>query len=725
MKGCSCFVSYLVGLIICLCSLPALAANQADLYKYVLNLESTESKPDIATATIEPVIGKRYEIYTTTISLGNGKVFYRLRVGFFRSKAEAEVIAHKLRGKYPKLWLDRVHTGDRKSLAVWVAQLPAIANSSSVSPVVTPPAAAEPPSSLPVAVAPVSEPVPPEPVTTQAVIESAPAEPVPEQQQQEIAVAPQSQEKDLEQYMERAKTAMANQQYRVAVGLYSLVVHKGPSEFQKQAKEYLGLAREKNGQLIHARAEYREYLKLYPEGQDAERVKQRLLALETALLKPKDKLFKRPKKEFAKWQFFGTLSQYYRDDVLESDFSKTDIATVSTDVNLLLRRRTDSYNIRTQLTANHLKYLNNTQNDARTSVTNMYIDFADGLNNKSIRIGRQTQNKGGVIGRMDGVWMDYRLTSNTKVNLVAGYPVQVTVSNIAQDNRPFYGISADFDTEAKAWSYNLYAITQKVDTLVDRNAVGGEIRYQKDKQNHFLSVDYDTFYSQLNTFYFVGNWRFENNANFILTLNSRNSPILTTTNALVGQTAQSIDEMLLTYTEAEIKQLALDRTANYKSASLSTTIPISGKWTFNAEATVSNLSSTPSSGGVTGIASTGDEYFYGIQFISNGVFHRDETTRYEIRYDDTANYARTRYIINSRFPLGEKWRIRPRIAWESRDNTDGTQTTKIAPGMRLDYKLLRQFKLEFDMNYESAKTDGVVPVNENNYYISAGFLWDF
>jgi len=45
--------------------------------------------------------------------------------------------------------------------------------------------------------------------------------------------------------------------------------------------------------------------------------------------------------------------------------------------------------------------------------------------------------------------------------------------------------------------------------------------------------------------------------------------------------------------------------------------------------------------------------------------------------------------------------------------------------MKLDYKIKRKFKLELDVSYENAKTDSPVNVTENNYYISAGFVWDF
>ena len=64
----------------------------------------------------------------------------------------------------------------------------------------------------------------------------------------------------------------------------------------------------------------------------------------------------------------------------------------------------------------------------------------------------------------------------------------------------------------------------------------------------------------MNTFIFTSNWVFPDTSSLFANVDIRKSPYLSTSNALQGQTAQSITELLNTYTEDEIKQLALDRT---------------------------------------------------------------------------------------------------------------------------------------------------------------------
>ena len=52
-----------------------------------------------------------------------------------------------------------------------------------------------------------------------------------------------------------------------------------PNAASREAQELIGLARDKRGEREKARAEYQLFLKLYPSGADAERVRKRLAAL--------------------------------------------------------------------------------------------------------------------------------------------------------------------------------------------------------------------------------------------------------------------------------------------------------------------------------------------------------------------------------------------------------------------------------------------------------------
>ena len=658
--------------------LPGVLLAETALYKYAINLESSQNKSAISFNLKDFKISDNYKIYQTKVDLGRNKSFYRLRIGFFKSKKEANLIARKFKSKFPKLWVDKLHKQDRAFLVKWLASRKV--------------------------------------VNLKSKIKNKANKRIPNSG---------GKEKTAKSLMLRAEQAMKDKKYRLAVGLYNKIIALNKTSQLQQAMEYLGLAREKNGQLIHAREDYRLYLKKYRKGEDSLRVRQRLLSLITLLSKPRKRLSKGNSKR-TDGRLFGSLLQFYRNDVFSADQSKTTTETLTTNINLLYRKKSDALNIKSQFNASHVKYINNPEKDEKARVNILFVDIADINNKKSLRLGRQSQNKGGVIGRMDGAWVGYRLNPTWKLNMVAGYPVQTSISNIAQKNRPFWGLSADIGTIANYWNFNAYTITQKIDSIVDRKAVGGEVRYRRDQQYHFLLLDYDIHYSDLNTLFYVGNWQFNNKAAVVVSMSQRNSPILTTLNATQGQTTQSIDALLLTYTEAELYQIAKDRTAKYNSVAISTTIPLSRKWSFNADVTMSNISSTLGSAGVAAIEGTGNEFFYSAQFIGNNVFNADETSRYQVRYDDTKTFKRTRLTASTRFKLkNNKWRFRPQVTFENRINSNGGTKNKITTGLKLDYKVKRKFKVELDVSYEVGNTDFPVVITENNYFISAGFIWDF
>ena len=81
-------------------------------------------------------------------------------------------------------------------------------------------------------------------------------------------------QQDLDQTMKRAQEMFRRKDYAVAIQLLTRLTEQPEFPQRAQAQELLGLARERNGQLAHAKAEYEEYLRRYPQGEAADRVSQ-------------------------------------------------------------------------------------------------------------------------------------------------------------------------------------------------------------------------------------------------------------------------------------------------------------------------------------------------------------------------------------------------------------------------------------------------------------------
>ena len=529
--------------------------------------------------------------------------------------------------------------------------------------------------------------------------------------------------------MEEARQAVASGNNSRAVQLYTKVLQYPDNPYRQDALEFLGVARERKGQLAHAIKEYQTYLALYPEGEGAERVKQRLAGLTTAADKPRVLApGTRRIDEPSAWDVYGGLSQFYRRNEVSIDDNEDSVtlSSLTTDLDVTARRRSRDYDLQSRFTGSYLyDFLNDGPGD-ETSVSSLYFEASSKPLGLSMRLGRQSRNTGGVLGRFDGLLASYKMTDWLTLNAVGGYPVFSSRDDFDTD-KTLYGVSADIGTLANAWDFNAFIIEQKVHNIVDRRAIGGETRYFDPVHSILTFVDYDIFYNSLNTFIFLGTWTLPGKTTITATLDYRNSPLLTTSSALQGQSVDSIADLLDSLDKDEIKQLAEDRTGKSKTATLGITYPFSKKIQLSGDITYSNLKGTKTSGDVEGIPDTGNEYFYNFQLIGSSLIKPGDISIFGLRYSDTSTANIYTLSLDNRFPLNSDFRINPRIRLDYRENNndDSTQTT-VLPSIRIDYRLRKHFRIEIETGKEWTSRDFTDRTEDSNsYFISIGYRADF
>jgi len=666
-------------------------AIQMDLSRrYAVNLESSR-KP----LTPRPTPGldalKGHVIYTTELAI-DGKRWYRLRLGFFATRAEAERVKDTAKNFYPRAWVTKV------ALQEITAAYPS-----------APPA--EPPKATVAVPARAAQPA--------RGTATAPAAPV---------YPPGSPER-LKALMEEARQLMANKDYSSAIRIYTKVLRYPAHAYRQDAQEFLALARDRKGQFAHAKAEYERYLQLYPKGEGAERVRQRLAALTTARKKPREKLRTgRAAKQEPEWLVFGSFSQFYRrdEDTTEQDGSTLTQSSLATDVDISARKRTQDYDLRGRFSAGHTQDFLDGGPGSTTRLISAYFDATDLNRGMAARLGRQSRNTGGVLGRFDGGLFSYQWTPRTKINLVAGYPVDST-SDALDTDRSFYGISADLGSFANAWDFVAFYIDQQIDGLTDRRAVGGEARYFDPNRSFLSLVDYDVSYREWNTVLLIGNWRFANRTTVNATIDYRKSPLLTTRNALQGQSADSIDNLLDTFSEPQIRQLALDRTALSRTVTLGLSHPLTPQWQLSTDVTATELSGTPASGGVDAVPDSGTDYYYNLQLIGSQLFKPGDISILGLRYSATASARTTSFTLNTRYPVNSAWRINPRLRMDYRDNSSDNSTQRtLAPSIRTEYRWKKRYRFELEAGGEWSDLELTTTTDEtSSYFFSLGYRIDY
>jgi tetratricopeptide (TPR) repeat protein len=661
---------------------------------YVINLRSTREPIDPESLAGLSLPGKT--VYVSDIELSRA-VWHRLRIGFFASEEEAREQLATLSERFPSAWVGHaepaeIAAAEGRPLAVVAAEAPGSAPGT--GPVVATPSGTE-------AITPGAESAAAERAAT---------------------------------LLEQARAAMLAQDYPEAIRLYTGALQI-PGDHRQEAREYLGLARERNHQLAHARAEYQAYLQEYPQGEGAARVRQRLAGLLAATEQPRAPLRAADRSEGgSSWDIFSGISQYYRRDVNifneDTDPLVTQSALLS-DIDLNVRRRGTSLDVLGRVTATHIYDLmrdgdaSSRGNDTRVSYA--YVDVDDQQRQWSARIGRQLLHTGGVLGRFDGLYASYEWASDRVLHFTTGYPVESTRNGV-ETGRQFYGVSVDFNNVWSNLDLTAFVNQQTIGSLQDRQAIGGEARYADERRSLVGLIDYDTSYSELTAAVLLGSWRFENRMVANLLLDERKSPVLTTRNALIGQSVSDIEELMLLYNEDEIRRLARDRTASTHTVTVGISSPFAQRFQVNADVTTTQTDATEASGNVAAIPGTGSQTYYSLSFIGSGLFKTGDVTIFGYRRSESDTYATDLLTLDMRLPVGRQLRINPRLRIALRENLlDSSTQTTVAPSFRLLLNAKRRYRLELELGRDWTQRDlGTGSLQDSGaYFFNLGYRVDF
>ncbi len=342
------------------------------------------------------------------------------------------------------------------------------------------------------------------------------------------------------------------------------------------------------------------------------------------------------------------------------------------------------------------------------------------------RVGRQTRNTGGVLGRFDGAVLSFDVAPLFRINAVAGSPVLLRRDEPFKDEKFFYGASLDIGP-FNGFDFSLFAIEQRDRSVLDRQAVGAEMRYVDADKSAFATVDYDIHYQELNAAILNGTWTLADKSTLHGAFDYRKSPYLSTWTAVQGQVYPTLYEMLRNKTLAEIEQLAVDRTASFTTASAGFSRPLNETYQVSFDATVTNYSGTPPSDGIPATEGTGNEYFYAAQLIGNGVFTRDDLLIAGLRFADLdqSNY----YVmdLSFRYPLMDSLKVNPRLmlGYRTGDTTDLVEYT-VLPSVLIDYYFTRDMSLELEVGAQWTDTiENSVEQTNTELFFTVGYRYDF
>lgn len=550
------------------------------------------------------------------------------------------------------------------------------------------------------------------------------------------------------EWMDAAVQAIAVKRGVPAAERLNQVLSLPPNSQTEAAQAMMGEAREYSGELSKARAEYETYLKLYPGGLHAERVKQRLAALNTSL---KQALGSAPAggglQAPAAWTTFGSLSQYYYRGKSQIEtitppppgqllfnrdtLSLTDQHAVISTLDVQARRRdaaTDTRIVLRDADTHNLLEGQRSYNRLNTA----YVEQTDKALGYFVRAGRQNGNGGGIFGRFDGLWLGYNTAPAWRINGAAG-------SNVEFDSpfkRNFVSASLDYTAPPGRPGFSAYYIAQTLEGIDDRSAVGAEMRYFDPHVTVYGTADYDLLFKSLNIAFVQANWRTEKGTNYFANIDYRKSPPLSLLTALPGQisldpTMPTLDfrELLFTSVGAlgteELRRQAAILTSNSTLFAVGFTHPLSERWQLGADYRYATLSGTGASGILPAQPGTGDNHVISAQALGNSLLFANDTTVVNTSFILAPTYTGQSYNLTYVVPKGE-WRVDANLRYYTQKDDQEQRQTRFSPSLKLGYRVRNSVTFELEGGNEYFDEAG--PVRETHstrWYIFGGYRIDF
>jgi tetratricopeptide (TPR) repeat protein len=542
----------------------------------------------------------------------------------------------------------------------------------------------------------------------------------------------------IKRMLAEVRVAMGARDYAKAISLLTKLQRQPEFPERAHAQELLGLARERAGQLAHAKAEYEEYLRRYPHGEAAERIATRLRLLRAASGKTQGGGGLGAGSTRG-WQFNGGVGQLFRYDSTRYNSGTTtpgapELATsqqttsqnaLYNDLDVLARHRGENVDLLMRLSAGYAKEFaaNAFGDNKRVSLAS--VELNDRPLGLLARIGRQVRYQDGILGTFDGLFLSYRLHPGWTLNAAAGYPVEQTNASVRTQER-FESLALAYAPPGRHWDGSVFAAAQQFDGVRDRQAAGFEARYLASRASLIAFVDYDVSFKSLNVATLLGTLQLPGRWIVSLDAERRNSPVLTTRNALIGQPVESLAQLERSFTLQEIYQLARDRTPTTDDYTVTATAPLGERFHLAATVAATRIGATPASGGVTAEPSTGLDLTYQAQVYGSSLWCSGDFNILTLTYGKTEVGKIEAVSAGSRFPIGGAWRIGPRLSVDHRDIvSDSSTEITVLPSLLIDYQRGRKL-FQLEVGGQTGKRNAVLQTeNTRRYYVSAAYRISF
>jgi len=566
------------------------------------------------------------------------------------------------------------------------------------------------------------------------------------------------------QLMSDTHKALAAKDTAKTISLLNQVLSLPKNTQTEPAQALMADTRVASGEIAKAKAEYELYLKLFPTGPSAEKAKRWLAnppkgsASVTALAKAR--AAKAAETKPAEWTYSANLSSYYytgksQVDTIappppgqltfsQSSFSLTDQKSLISQVNLTARKRDPIADTRIIFRATRNdNYLDSTRNYNR--IYSAYVEHTDRDIGYFARAGRQNPNGNGALERFDGLQGYYEFMPGWRIGGIAGDAAEF----LSPFKKSFWGMNVEKVAENGLPGVSLYAIEQKLDDLLNRRAIGADVRYFDGKLSAFGTYDYDTLYKSTNIALAQLNYLTSTGTNYFVYLDHRRAPSLSLTNALLASPGLSIKDIVSAQGLEQTRRQVVNLSAISDMVDVGFTHPIYEHWQVGGDYRISSISATQSVNVVIPLAvigtclgtvdvatdnclfntdaqqGSGKSHVWTGQLIGSDFWMPNSVISTSLSLIRAPTYNGESSFISMGIPLKNQFRLDTNLRHYSQNGENGSSQRRLSPSLKLSWQWLNKLYLEIEGGYESSRSQAFGTNDKSRRdYMYMGMRWD-
>ena len=363
------------------------------------------------------------------------------------------------------------------------------------------------------------------------------------------------------------------------------------------------------------------------------------------------------------------------------------------------------------------------ENDAEQALC---VESGERHTSVSVQFGRRIRAESGMLGQVDGLLVNYRLTNGVTLNGVAGYPVLSSKDEFKSD-RQLLGISAATQKFAGAWDLSSYVMEQKDKGEADSRAVGGALRYLRPKHALLLSVDYDIGENSLSTLMISGAWKLLRLMTVSATLDVRESYLRTPQKDYLQQTLASTQGWKWGLPMERIKHLANNSSTDVKTLAMGVSYTLRRHLDLSGDIAVLDVWNDTAPDDLYAASASTNEYFYRLKLTGKHLMIRGNQSMLDLRHSITNSSRTSSASLKTKYTINRLWKISPSVRAEYRNNELSNSVRWLtSPAVKMEYRWRRQYGINFEVGGEwSTEKLSTQDKSQASYLLSLGYQVNF